>query len=430
MNLKYILSGLILVTFLFACNKSEKITDIKDYRKYLQQTENKMHENALKELEFWTEKLQKTPNQFPYLSKIASANSLLFEATGNIDYLKAEEKNWLELNIKTNYQKATYLRALARNYITQHRFKESLTLLQKAEENGENLLATQKMLFDVHLELGNYEQAEQYLAYFQNSSDFDYLIRLSKWSDQQGDLDLAIEYMEKAMEVTESSKNLKLQGWAFTNLADFYGHAGRIQDSYHYYLKALELNPNDTYALKGIAWIVFSYERDVENALHITDYLFKQTNSPDLYLLRAEISEYQNDQVEKNKNIEAYFATIEKGNYGVMYNKYNTLLLCDEMQKIKKAMKIAKQEVAERPTPQSYSLLAWVNFKNGNNKKAINIMEDFVVNKSFEPEIQYQLATIYKADGRIEEAKELQKELLECAFELGPNMEKKIKLLL
>ena len=117
---------------------------------------------------------------------------------GKIDHLIQAEKYLKKANKATNFSNAGYLKSLASNCISQHKFKNALELLTKAERIGEHLEGTQKMLFDVYLELGNYELAKVYLSKFVNFSDFDYLIRLSKWSDHEGDLDAAIKYMEKA----------------------------------------------------------------------------------------------------------------------------------------------------------------------------------------------------------------------------------------
>jgi hypothetical protein len=46
---------------------------------------------------------------------------------------------------------------------------------------------------------------------------------------------------------------------------------GRIQESYDSYLKTLAIDPNYSYALKGIAWIVFSHERNTKEAKRIVE---------------------------------------------------------------------------------------------------------------------------------------------------------------
>ncbi|MET2984022.1 tetratricopeptide repeat protein [Aureibaculum conchae] len=428
MNSKHILTAILTLTILIGCTKSnDKITDTKDYNSYLETKENTALALANREYKFWTEKLEKTPNQYPYLGKIASANAQLFSTTGEINYLIEAEKKLLLANERTNYNNASYLRGLARNYISQHRFKEALEQLLKAEENGEKLIQTQQMLFDVYLEFGNAKKAKYYLNEVKDLGDFGYLIRLSKWSDHEGDLDAAIKYMEKAKDIAESSKNKGLMQWSYTNLGDYYGHANRIEDSYQMYLKTLAMNPNEAYAKKGIAWIVYSYERNPEEALRILDAISTQHKSPDYYLLKAEIAEFQNDNDKKEENIKAYLGAVQNKQYGAMYNKYNALLFAEELDNVDSALQIAKKEIENRPTPQSYDLLAWSYYHKGEAKKALEIVEQHIANKTFEPEAQYHMAAIYKANGLGKDANQLKKELLESAYELGPVLEQSIK---
>ena len=192
-------------------------------------------------VDFWTKKIEATPNQFPYYTNRSGAYTSIFSTTGNIDYLIKAENDLIIANESTNYNNAGLLKSLAANYISQHRFKDALELLKKAEANGEKLNGTKKMLFDVHLELGNYIYAEAYLKDIKNISDFDYLIRLAKWEDHKGNLDGAIVYMEKATEIAESSNLKTLKQWSYTNLADFYGHAGKIEKSYATLFKSVRI---------------------------------------------------------------------------------------------------------------------------------------------------------------------------------------------
>lgn len=405
----------------------KKITDTNDYNIYLELAQNKALQAAKNDNEFWKQKLETTPNQFPYLGKLATSYSNLFEITGKISYLKQAENYLVQANKATEQKDAGYLRALASNYISQHRFKEALQQLTKAELIGENLEATQKMLFDAHLELGNYKLAEGYLEMFKDFSDFDYLIRLSKWSDHKGNLDAAIKYMEKAKSIAESSNLDGIKQWSFTNLADFYGHAGKIEASYTHYLKALELNPNDAYAKKGIAWIVYSHENNPDEALRILNTVTTTFFAPDYYLLKAEIAEYKQDIALKNEQLKLYKEAVKDTSYGDMYNKYNVLLYACEKENRDEAIMIAKTEVGNRPTPQSYDLLAWAEFKNGNLNGALNIVENHIADKTFEPETLYHIAEIYKAFGKYEKVKPLKEELLGSLYELGPTMKEKIE---
>ena len=348
------------------------------------------------------------------------ANAQLFSLTGNIDKLKEAEKNLIEVNKRTNYNNASYLRGLARNYISQHRFNEALDLLLKAEINGENLKQTHFMLVDVYLELGNTNQVEKYLSKVKNFKDFDYLIRISKYNDHLGNLENAILYLEDALQIVQTSNNKELLQWSYTNLADYHGHAGRIEDSYNAYLNALAINPNNSYAKKGIAWIVYSYERNPKEALRILNAVSEENASPDYYLLKSEIANFMGNITEKETQEQNYLEAISNENYGVMYAKYNVLLFAETEDQKKKALKIAMQEVVERPTAQSYDLLAWSYYNNGQVQKALEITEKYVIDKTFEPEALLHTAYILKSNDKQNEANTLKQELLGAVYELGP----------
>ncbi|WP_370228145.1 tetratricopeptide repeat protein [Mesoflavibacter sp.] len=422
-------TNIILLLFAFvltsSCKeKTSKITKTADYEIYITNPDNTILSKIEEDYSFWKNKYKETPNQYPYLAKLAAAESKLFTATGNIDYLKKAEENLLEVNKITKYNNAGYLRSLARNYISQHKFKEALDVLKKAEINGENLEGTQKMLFDVHMELGNYAQAKDNLTKVKDLNDFGYLIRLSKWSDYKGDLASAIKYLEKAQTIAESSQLNEIKQWTYTNLADFYGHDGQIENSYKNYLKALQLNPDNAYAKKGIAWIVYAYENNPEEAKRILEKIENQHQSPDYYLFKAELAEFEGDTVQKNKYLKIYLDSVNNPKYGDMYNVHTSKLLADVNSE--KAVELAKIEVQNRPTPMSYDLLAWSYFNTGKKEKALEIIDTFVANKTFEPESQYHMAKIYKANGKTDKVTALKKELLASSYELGPVTTKQV----
>ena len=424
-----LLVAAVLILASCAKQKTTQVADAFDYERYLHPTQNKTLELASEELEYWQNRFDQAPNQVSYLGKISSAHSTLFEQTGDIDHLKAAEQN-LALAIKmTSSNTVGYLHALARNYISQHRFKEALALLKTADEVGDKKHVTENMFFDVYLELGDIAQAEKYLTAIRKTDSFDYLIRLSKWEDHNGNLDGAILQMEKAKDLAVSSNYEGLMLWSYTNLADFYGHAGRIADSYAYYLKALEINPNNSYALKGIAWIAYSNDKNSEESKRIIAAIQESHPTPDMHLFLADLAEYEGDFETKKSELNSYFAMLNDNAaaYGDMYNSYNVELYADETEKLETAMQLAQREIDNRPTAQSYDLLAWAHFKNGEKLIALDIMQKHVENHTSEPVAMYHLAEIYTAAGMAERTNELKPDLLASIYELGPNMKSKIE---
>lgn len=130
---------------------------------------------------------------------------------------------------------------------------------------------------------------------------------------------------------------------------------------------------------------------------------------------------------EKKANLDQYAVALKSNKYGAMYNKYNAILYADDKEKVNQALEIAKEEVDHRPTPVSYDLLAWSYFNKGDKEKALEIANQFVAGKSFEPQLNYHLAIIYKANNQLEKVKPIKKDLMNSLYELGPNYESKIK---
>lgn len=421
-----IFSILLTISFLSCNTNSSEVSNKSDYDTYLNSSINENVNIELKDLAFWETKYSKSPNQFPYVSKMASVNANLFEITGDVNYLIDAEKLLLDVNETTDYKNVSYLRSLASNYSKQHKFKQALNVLTKAENIGEQREITNKMLFDVHLELGNNLLAEFYLKTFKNEADFDYLIRYAKWLDHSGNLDEAISALEKAQAIAEASNLKHLKSWTYTNLADFYGHAGEIKKSYNSYLKALSLDAQNAYAKKGIAWIVYSYEKNPDEALRILQSVVQQDKTPDYHLLIADIADFKGDATLKNKHIDLFLQSVSNPKYGAMYNKFTALLYADELNNPLKAKEIALFEVENRPTTQSYDLLAWSYYKNNEIEKALQIVEDYVVGHTYEPDVLFHIAQIYKANGVENNLQELKEELLDAEFELGPIMAQKI----
>jgi len=278
------------------------------------------------------------------------------------------------------------------------------------------------MLFDVYLELGDVGLSLLYLERIKDLSDFDYLIRLAKWEDFNGRLDLAIKYMEKATAIAEASNIVDFKSWSYTNLADFYGHSGAVKKAYTYYLKALKLNSENAYAKKGIAWIVYSHERNPQEAMRILQSISGTYKSPDMYLLQGEIAAFMKNKSDEAMYIKQYTELTQNNHYGDMYNTYNIMLFSENKERLDKALALAKLEVENRPTPHSYDLLAWIYYKKGDVKKALTIMEEHVEGYIFEPETLFHLATILKANNKTQKVSELKRELEGATFEVGPLM--------
>ncbi len=411
------------ILFLWSCSSktATQITDSSDYNQYLT---SKPAKETSKYFELWNSKIKPDSMQLTSFGIVASEYTRFFNETGNITYLKKAEKALKKAATIAAVGKSGYYRALSRNYISQHRFKEALVWAEKAERMGSGLRASRSLLFDVHMELGDYNTAHSYLDLIYNKEDFGYLIRAAKWQDHKGNLDQAIFLMEKAKRKADASNNPETKLWAYTNLADFYGHAGRLEESYQHYLKTLAIDGDNAYAKKGIAWIVFSHEKNPEQALQILEAVTDVNATPDYHILKAEIASYAEEDLRASKSFDSFYQSVQNEAYGNMYNTHKIKFYIEVTGQYHKALFLAEEEVSNRPTPETYDLLAYAHLKNGNPTKAFDLVMTYVEGKTHEPEVLFHMAEIYKAKGAEERVKELKDMLQDASFEMGPEFPK------
>ncbi len=380
-----------------------------------------------REISFWENKLKKHPNQIPYHAPLAQAYISKYETTADIQDLKKAERLLASAIEKTpKNQKSILLRSISQNLIKQHRFCDALDFMLEADILGDNERANDLILFDLFHEIGNDAASEAILSKIGTLKDFNFLIRAAKREDSKGNLTRAIQLMELAKENAIKTRNSHHQEWVFANLGDFYGHAGKIKHAAHCYHQTLEINPNNWYALKGLAWIAYSHEKNYEKAISIVQQIAQYNNSPDLKLLAGELKTFASKRDEAEKILQNFIQEVTHELYGNMYNKYLIeLYTTQEYSDLNKALQLAKHEVEERPTAESYDLLAYVYYKQGEHNKAKNIVYEEVLGKTSEPDVLLHLLEILEDDP--DATIPIMKELDSASFEIGPFKTQKVQ---
>ncbi|KAA1242861.1 lipopolysaccharide assembly protein LapB [Aquimarina sp. RZ0] len=417
---------MIVVFCLISCQNPEDITNPDDYNIYFRK-ESLQTDNIRSRIKIWNQFIKEDSLQIVEIKNIASEYTQLFEATAEIVYLKKAEQALLKTLKFGGLRKENILLDLARNYISQHRFKDAKSAAAEAYKIYPNRFS-KLVLFDACMELGDFIEAETYLTDKEviNQNDFDFLIRFAKWNDHLGNMSATIRNMEKATLIAEDSKNKKLIKWSYTNLATYYGHAGKIKKSYNYFLKALKIDHSNAFAKKGIAWIIYSYEHNPEEALRIMNIVTETHKVPDYYLFMAEISKFQKNKKDQTLFLKQYKETVKDQRYGTMYNIHNALILSEEYKNFANALQISEVEIAERSIPQIYSLKAYILNLSGRHKEALEIIKKQVVNQTFEPMAMYYTAEVYKSNNLLTELAAIKKELNESSYELGPVISQRI----
>jgi tetratricopeptide (TPR) repeat protein len=415
---KILFVSLIGATLLAGCStKKQKVAELEDFEFALQANDIEGLKNCNEEISFWKSKQLVDPGD-TYLSKMGGTYAKRFAITGEIEDIYTSDSLYKQV-LKSDSNRTGAYQALAVNCMTRHEFRQAKKYIEKALTIGDSKTASLYTLFDINMELGDVAGAKYAISKFENKNAFAYIIREAKADDQQGRLDMAIEKMEKAFERMKDDPSLF--AWTLSNLGDMYGHAGRVNDAYQAYLAVLKKNPAHDFALKGIAWIALSNDNNTTLAKQIASALLKRKQMPDMHLLLAKIADLENDTDEKKRQLNLFTSKASEAKYGAMYNKYLALLQAEEFNNPNKTIEIAVVEINNRPTPQSYDLLAWGYFHNNEKDKALEVAQQFVEGKTFEPDAIYHLGMIYK-ESNIEKSKEFLETAIQSSFELGPSI--------
>ena len=423
--LVFLIAGLVFISGT-GCKKSGVVQQ-DEIAVYLEPSANQKLENIETDISFWSGKLEYIKDDLASQIKLGSLFSRRFQYSGNINDILTSDSFYLAAHqLQKLFGSGTY-RSLAMNCVTQHQFKEAAVYLDSAFQKGDDKYVTLLQQFDVAIELGEYLRAATILQQFKYKNTFEYYIREAKLMDHKGEAEASMSAMEKAMTKAKDSKNEELILWAKSNLADMYGHQNKIRESYQLYLEVLQEDPHYYHAIKGIAWIAYSHDKNTILARKIIKHLQSIHPVPDYDFLMAEIATYENNAVEKKFYTDRFLQAVSNPAYGDMYNKYVFSIMSDELNNFSSALRIANTEVNNRPTPQSYDLLAWAYYKNNQLQQAELTANNFVVKRNHEPDALFHLGVIYMHSGNKELAKKYLTEAKESSYELGPVAAKEIE---
>lgn len=403
--------------------EEKPITKENDYISYLQKSSadnSGAYQKLQKQITFWEKKYLEVPSSATYKLKLANLYAKQFKARGTINDLTYSDQLLGSALRGPLLKKSPVYHALARNAITQHDFQKAKEYINKALATEEGNKITPYIQFDVLMELGKGEEANKILGEIADKNSFDYLIRLAKWQDYIGQLPAAIETMEAVALDCKNRKNEPAWIWTMSNLGDMYGHAGLLKKSYQAYLKVLEKAPDHFHSLKGIAWIAYANDKQPEDAREILDFLASQNASPSYDLLKAELYEYEGDLAKAKQLRSNFFLEAQNQNWGKMYYSDLADLNLSEFENVDETIKIARLEIANRPTGQAYLLLAKGLIEKGDLKKAKSILEERVEGTSFEPNVLFGLANCFQKLGIQHKASDYYVQSQEGSFELGP----------
>lgn len=421
--MKKVISFSLLSVFLFiGCRQKEKLVQEQDYLHYIQQEEpvKRAMTDMETDIQFWTARLQRDTGNYVDQMQLANRWNRLFQLTGEMAYLQRADSLLNRVFHFLGKDDPEFLVLLSQQAITCHRFTQASWLLDQARVTGGAGHLVNLVSFDTQMELGQFKEANASLNRIADKESFDYFIRRSRWEDHRGNGKGAIEWMERAVGWAKERDLTALHLWGLSNLSDMYLHNGFPKKAVEGYREVLRQDGKYVHALRGLAWIAFSHDKNAEAAESILRYLQDQYKMPELYLERAEIKEWKGEHDSARVFRSAFIRKVDDSFQRPMYAKYLIDCFTEDSATLDTALDMALNERKNRATPETASWLAWCYFKKKNTREAVDLLKSQVEGMTFEPDLLLQMAMIYAEDGQQQKAKDILALCNGAEWEWGP----------
>jgi len=424
--MKYSLYIFFFAVLFTSCKRNAKIVDqtfadsLVTHYTYPQQ----MAQNAA-DMQFWKNRIDpKRPGQVSE-SKYASALVTRFHFLGDIKDVKTAEAVLKGVNKTYNNSLAGPFVALTGSAMLQHHFAQADTLLNKALKIGVDGFTKTTLSFDVNFELGRYNDAEISLRRLASAKDYSYYFRRSKMDHFTANLDSAISNMQRAADLEKSQPYLR--GIALSNTADLYVHAGDLQKAADLYKNCISLNSADFHSILGLGWIALVHDKNDTLAEKLFKFVLTKNKLPDPLFKLYQMAQGRGDKSLEKQYANEFVARSTDTVYGRMYNKYVIEIYTGVLNDPEKAELLAKGELNNRSTPQTYAWYAYALFKNNKKQEAYKVFEKYVSGQPLEGLELYYMGKLMKGLDKGYDANEFFKAAEKNKYDLSPNMAKDLE---
>jgi len=422
--MKYVIPAFCLAAMFVSCkNSNSKLVD-KAYADSLisHYTLPRMVADNEKDMAFWKSRIDpKAPRQVNE-SRYASALVARFHQFGDINDVKQAEAILRNVNKTYNSTLASPFVALTSLAMLTHHFAQADTLLQKAKSLGIDGFTSGTLSFDVNFELGRYTAANLYLKQLKKANDYSYYFRRSKMDHFNTNIDSAISGMLKAAAL---EKNVPyLSDIALSNAADLYIHAGDLQKAADLYKQCIKLNSADFHSILGLGWVALVHDKNDTVAERLFRFVQFKNKLPDPLFKLYQMAQARGDQILEKKYANEFITKATDTVYGRMYNKYIIEIYTGVLNEPAKAEALAKSELNNRATPQTYAWYAYTLFKNNKKTEGYKVFEQHISGQPLEGLELYYMGKLMKGLDKGYDAAEFFKAADKNKYDLSPAMAK------
>ena len=420
--MKQTITGIAIALLFASCNNHKKIIVSAAFVDSLitNYTQPGIYKANETDLQFWKNRVNpKNPglvNELKYASTLVQR----FHLSGDInDVITADSILYIADKAFAHKEPAPDM-ALVRNGILQHRFTEADSLLDEAKKNEVKRYESIATSFDVDFELGRYQLAEAELKKITDYKDYGFNFRLARLAHYKGEVDSAIAAMHRAAEIAD--KNIALKQAALSNEADLNLHSGNLQRANDLYMESIHLSVADLHSIMGLGWIALVHDKNDSLAEKIFCFVHSKTKAPDVLFKLAQVADARGNSAMQKIYASEFATTVTAPVYGNMYNKYVIELYTGILNDPAKAETIAKRDLLNRATPQTYAWYVWTLFMNNKTAEADKIYQQYVSGKPLEGLELYWMGKFMQAQKKGYNAQQFFKAANKNRYDLSPAM--------
>ena len=425
--MKQIITGIALLFLFASCSNEKRIIVSAGFIDSViaSYSDTAIRTSTETDLQFWKGRID--PANPGFVNELKYASSLIqrFHLTGDINDLISADSILFTADKTFDHEEPGPNLALVRNSILQHRFKDADSLLNLAGIAGIKKYESATMGFDVAFELGYYQLAETELKKIADRNDYGYNFRLAKFAHYKGEMDTAIAAMHRAAEI--AGTNISLKQAALSNEADLNLHNGNLQRANDLYMGSIRLSAVDLHSIMGLGWIALMHDKNDSLAEKIFRFVRSKTKAPDVLFKLVQVADTRGDSVLQKKYANEFLGIVTTSVYGNMYNKYILELYTGILHEPAKAEAIAKKELLNRTTPQTYAWYVWALHWNDQKAEAEKVYEQHVSGKPLEGLELYWMGKYMQAQNKGYNAQLFFKAAHKNRYDLSPPMVKDLE---
>jgi len=325
---------------------------------------------AERRLRIAEKQLELRPSDSEAYAEMATAYMEKARETGDgAFYGRAEAACKRALQLKPDSYPA--LRLLSWVYSGQHRFHDALTAARIALERDFKDPLNYGTLGDALLELGEYHEGAAAIQKMVDlRPDVASYARAAYIRELFGDMEGAVEIMSRAVRAA-SSRDLERSAWCRVQLGNLLFSSGRLAEAEAQYQAAIQIFPNYHFAFNGLGR-VRSAQEQFEEAIRFFQKSVDTVPTYEAVFNLADVYSHLKRTTETSKQFEL-IETLEKINQanGVRPEAQLAMFYADHGMKLPECLSIVREQARERSDIRTLDALAWVLFKNGKMKEAL-----------------------------------------------------------